>query len=206
MKKLEESFYLRDNVLQVATDLLGKELVTNFNNSITSGIIAEVEAYAGAVDKASHAFGGRRTARTEVMFGKGGTSYVYLCYGIHHLFNVVSGPENVPHAVLIRALEPRQGTDIMLARTGKKQIDFTLTRGPGNVCKALGIGRMHTGISLQSDIIYITEGRVVDDFVTTRRIGVDYAREDALLPYRFSIASSGYVSGSRLQNQPLKES
>jgi DNA-3-methyladenine glycosylase len=206
MKKLEESFYLRENVLQVAKDLLGKELVTNFDNIITSGIIAEVEAYAGAVDKASHAFGGRRTARTEVMFGKGGSSYVYLCYGIHHLFNVVSGPENVPHAVLIRALEPRQGTDIMLARTGKKEIDFTLTRGPGNVCKALGIGRMHTGISLQSDIIYITEGREVDDFVTTRRIGVDYAREDALLPYRFSIASSGYVSGSRLQNQPLKES
>ena len=144
MRKLSIDFYQRANVLQIAKELLGKILVTSWNGpdgyrAETSGRIVEVEAYNGVIDKASHASGGRRTKRNEVMYGDGGVAYVYLCYGIHHLFNVVTNRQETPHAVLIRALEPIKGIDVMLERTGKKKLDNTLTKGPGNVSKALGI-------------------------------------------------------------------
>src|SRR5262245_1386965 len=116
MPKLQRSFYLRENVLKIAEELLGKFLVTKFNGVITSGMITEAEAYAGVIDSASHAFKGRRTERTEIMYALGGTAYIYLCYGIHHLFNVVTNEEDVPHAVLIRALEPAEGINLMLKR------------------------------------------------------------------------------------------
>jgi len=196
--KLDRSFYNRPNVLQVAEELLGKILVTNFDKKLTAARIVETEAYNGAVDKASHAYGNRRTARTEVMFGEAGTAYVYLCYGIHHLFNVVTNAKNVPHAVLVRAMEPVYGFDTMLERTRKLHIDNTLTKGPGNVSKALGILTSHTGLSLLGKKIFI-----VDDgfdahknaIATSVRIGVDYAAEDALLPYRFYIKGNAFVSG-----------
>ena len=149
------SFYNRRNVVVIAKELRGTILVTTFDGVVTSGRIVETEAYAGAIDKASHAYGNRRTARTEVMFGEPGTAYVYLCYGIHHLFNVVTNKKEIPHAVLIRALEPIQGIDMMLLRTFKKELDFTLTKGPGNVSKALGIMTAHTGMSLFSREIFI---------------------------------------------------
>src|SRR5436190_15707600 len=114
--KLKKSFYQRDDVVEIAKELLGKYLVTNFNNKLTGGIITETEAYAGIIDRASHAFGGRRTARTEIMYNEGGTAYVYLCYGIHSLFNVVTNKKNIPHAVLIRAIHPTHGIKKMLAR------------------------------------------------------------------------------------------
>src|SRR4051812_8340387 len=139
MKKLGIKFYQRADVLQISEDLIGKILVTTWNGIITSGRIVECEAYAGVIDKASHAYGDRRTKRTEIMYGKGGTAYVYLCYGIHHMFNVVTNAKNTPHAILIRALEPIKGIDEMLKRTAKEKSDNSLTRGPGNVCKALGI-------------------------------------------------------------------
>src|SRR6186713_3198655 len=135
MRKLRTDFYQRANVLQIAKELLGKILVTKWDGIETSGRIVEVEAYNGVNDKASHAAGGRRTNRTEVMYGKGGVAYVYLCYGIHQMLNVVTNAAEVPHAVLIRALEPVKGIDEMLLRTGKEKADYTLTRGPGNVCK-----------------------------------------------------------------------
>lgn len=201
MKKLPASFYQRSNVIQIAKELLGKILVTKWNGIETAGRIVEVEAYNGVVDKASHAAGGRRTNRNEVMYGEGGVSYVYLCYGIHHLFNVVTNRQETPHAILIRALEPIKGIDVMLERTGKKKLDNTLTKGPGNVSKALGIScKQHTGLSLLSKELFIAE----DDFelkrkyiVSSPRIGVDYAGEDAKLPYRFFIKGNPYVSGSR---------
>jgi DNA-3-methyladenine glycosylase len=203
MKKLDAGFYNRPDVVKIAKELIGKVLVTHFERVITSGRIVETEAYAGAIDKASHAFGGRRTNRTEVMFQSGGTAYVYLIYGIHHLFNVVTNKKDVPHAILIRALEPIQGIYTMLARTGKKQADYTLTKGPGNVSKALGISTMYTGYSLFSDEMYIA----ADDFVVaekniiaTPRIGVDYAGEDAKLPYRFILKGNPYVSGKKQNN------
>ena len=199
MKKLPLSFYQRHNVIQIAKDLLGKILVTKWNGIETSGRIVEVEAYNGVVDKASHAAGGRRTNRNEVMYGEGGVSYVYLCYGIHHLFNVVTNKQETPHAILIRALEPIKGIDIMLKRTGKIKLDYTLTKGPGNVSKALGISfKQHSGLSLLSKELFIVE----DDFklnkkdiIASPRIGVDYAGEDAILPYRFFIKGNPFVSG-----------
>ena len=139
MKKLGLDFYRRENVVQIAEELMGKLLITKKEGIITSGRIVETEAYAGAPDQASHAFGGRITNRNEIMYAEGGFAYVYLCYGIHHLFNVVTNSKDTPHAILIRSLEPVKGLEDMLLRTGKKQIDNTLTRGPGNVSKALGI-------------------------------------------------------------------
>jgi DNA-3-methyladenine glycosylase len=198
IKKLDNAFYSRPDVAMIARELLGKILVTRFENTTTSGRIVETEAYAGVVDKASHAYGGRRTKRTEVMYNNGGRAYVYLCYGIHHLFNVVTNLKEMPHAVLIRAVEPLEGIDTMLARTGKKKPDYTLTRGPGNVSKALGLFTHHTGTDLSGNEIYIGDDgfRVAKkDIAVTERIGVDYAAEDAKLPYRFVLKGSRYVSG-----------
>jgi DNA-3-methyladenine glycosylase len=199
MRKLKIDFYQRSDVIKIAKELLGKILVTKWNGIETSGRIVEVEAYNGVVDKASHASGGRRTNRNEVMYGEGGSSYVYLCYGIHHLFTVVTNRPETPHAILVRALEPIKGIDVMLERTGKKKLDNTLTKGPGNVSKALGISfKQHSGLSLLSKELFIAE----DDFelskknkVASPRIGVDYAGEDALLPYRFFIKGNPFVSG-----------
>ncbi len=198
LKKLEYSFYNRDDVVQIAKELLGKVLVTIFNGERTSGRIVETEAYAGSVDRASHAYGHRRTARTEVMFNKAATAYVYLCYGIHHLFNVVTNKKDIPHAILVRALEPLEGIDIMLKRTGKKELDYSLTRGPGNVSKALGLNTRHTGTSLLKNEIFIGDDgfRIdPDSILSTARIGVDYAGEDAKLLYRFIVKGNKYVSG-----------
>lgn len=200
IKKLEQSFYLRPDVLKIAKELLGKILVTNWEGVITSGRIVEIEAYNGIVDKASHAAGGRRTARNEIMYGLGGFSYVYLCYGIHHLFNVVTNLKDAPHAILIRALEPIDGIDEMLRRTGKKKLDHTLTRGPGNVSKALGIYTKHNGIFLSEERLYIADdGKKYkrNEIVDSPRIGVDYAGEDAKLPYRFYVKGNPYVSGKK---------
>lgn len=198
MAKLETGFYRRTDVLRIAQELLGKVLVTNWKGRVTSGRIVECEAYAGVIDRASHASGGRRTARNEIMYGEGGYAYVYLCYGIHHLFNVVTNSTDIPHAILIRGLEPMEGIKTMLRRTHKKKLDHTLTRGPGNVSKALGISTKHSGLSLTGDKIFIVD----DGLKYTRkelglspRIGVDYAGPDALLPYRFYVRGNRYVSG-----------
>ncbi len=200
MKKLPDSFYKRENVIAIAKDLLGKVLVTKWNDVVTSGRIVEVEAYNGIIDKASHAFGGRRTARNEIMYANGGVAYVYLCYGIHHLFNVVTNNPEAPHAILIRALEPVKGMDTMLQRVGKKKLDYSLTRGPGNLSKALGLFTKHSGFSLRSKELFIAD----DGFVLSKkkiaaspRIGVDYAGDDALLHYRFFVKGNPYVSGQR---------
>ena len=198
--KLGHSFYNRSNVVQIAKELLGKILVTNFEGVLTSGRIVEAEAYAGPIDRASHAFGGRRTNRTEVMYKEAGTAYVYLCYGIHQMFNVVTNEKDIPHAILIRALEPLEGINIMLERTGKTNADFTLTRGPGNVAKALGLHTRHSGMSLLSDEMFIAEDDFTvkkKDIVATPRIGVDYAADDAALLYRFFLKNNPYVSGKK---------
>ncbi len=198
MKKLPLSFYRGDNVLQIATGLMGKILVTNWEGIITSGRIVECEAYNGIMDKASHAAGGRRTTRNEVMYAEGGVAYVYLCYGIHHLFNVVTNDKDIPHAILIRAVEPIAGVDEMLKRTGKPEAAHTLTRGPGNVSKALGIRTIHSRYSLHSQELYIADDGFRFDkkqIATSPRIGVGYAGKDALLPYRFYIKGNPFVSG-----------
>jgi DNA-3-methyladenine glycosylase len=163
----------------------------------TSGIIVETEAYAGEFDKASHAFGNRRTARTETMFKEGGVAYVYLCYGIHHLFNVVTHMADVPHAVLIRAVEPLDGIEHMLERRRKGRLQPSLTAGPGAMSMALGIHTRHTGKSLQGPDIWIEDRSIkvtAKNMVIATRVGVAYAAEDALALYRFYIKDNPYVS------------
>jgi len=203
LKMLNESFYARKDVVKIAKELLGKIIVTKFNNELTAARITETEAYNGIVDKASHAYNNRRTKRTEIMYASGGAAYVYLCYGIHHLFNVVTNLQGTPHAVLIRAAEPLIGIDIMLQRTHKKKLDRTLTSGPGNVSKSLGIYTHHTGTDLKSKFFFIADDgyKIANKkIIATPRIGVAYAAEDALLPYRFLIKDNMYVSGQKIAN------
>lgn len=177
--------------------MLGKVLCTELDNCYSSGIIVETEAYAGAIDRASHAHGGRRTDRTEIMYARGGTAYVYLCYGIHHLFNVVTNKKNIPHAILIRAIEPVDGIEFMLFRRGKKKPDYTLTRGPGSVSQALGIVTKNTGEDLLGKKIWIEDRNIYfpeNKIISAPRIGVDYAGEDAKQLYRFYVKDSKWVS------------
>ena len=185
--KLPVDFYRRDDVVSISRDLLGKVLCTNIDGALTTAVISETEAYAGVEDKASHAYGDRRTPRTEPMYGAGGTAYVYLCYGSHHLFNVVTNEPGVPHAVLVRAARPLDGMDtIRTRRQGRK--DSQLMAGPGTVSQALGIHTRMTGTDLAGSRIWIEDRgiRVPDKTVTTGpRIGVDYAGDDASRPYRF---------------------
>ncbi len=198
MNKLPLSFYQRDNVVKIAKELLGKILVTRWNRELTSGRIVEVEAYEGVIDRASHAFGGKKTPRNEIMYREGGFAYVYLCYGIHHLFNVVTHFTDTPHAVLVRALEPMEGIPLMLERSGKEKPDKTLTRGPGNLSRALGITTNHTGHSLLSDQLFIADDGFrykPSQIGVSPRIGVDYAGTHAEWPYRFYIKGNPYVSG-----------
>ncbi|ANE51023.1 DNA-3-methyladenine glycosylase [Flavisolibacter tropicus] len=197
MQKLPVEFYLRDDVVRIAKELLGKVLVSQWNGERTVGRIVETEAYAGESDKASHASKGR-TTRTSVMFGEGGTAYVYLCYGIHQMFNIVTSTEGDPHAILIRGVEPMEGIDVMLKRTGKKRADHTLTRGPGNVGKAFGFHTSQSGFSLLDDELFLADDGFqlpVGSVGVSVRIGVDYAGEDALRPYRFFLKGNPFVSG-----------
>ena len=201
MLKLPASFYERDNVVLIAEELLGKLLVTCFDGMLTVGRIVETEAYNGVIDRASHAFGGRRTNRTEIMFGNGGFSYVYLCYGIHHLFNVVTNTNGIPHAVLIRGVEPVEGQEYMMTRMNKKTFDHSIGRGPGNVSKALGIKTNHTGWSLSSDELYIADDGFrypPSDIIRSPRIGVDYAGDDAKLNYRLFVKGNKFVTKRNL--------
>lgn len=197
MQKLPLSFYLREDVVAIAKELLGKVLVTAFAGGTTSGRIVETEAYAGESDKASHASKGR-TERTEVMFAAGGKAYVYLCYGIHQMFNIVTAIEGVPHAILIRAVEPIEGKELMLQRTGKKKWDQTITSGPGRVGKAFGFHTSQCGADITGNELFIADDGfsvAKDSIVSSPRIGVDYAGEHAALHYRFYLRDSPYVSG-----------
>jgi DNA-3-methyladenine glycosylase len=200
MKKLSASFYQQTDVVKIARELIGKILVTKWEGSVTAGRIVETEAYNGIGDKASHAFGGRRTNRNEIMYARAGVAYVYLCYGLHHLFNVVTNTKEVPHAVLVRALEPLQGIDYMLKRTGKKKPDKTITKGPGNLSKSMGISTSQNGFSLLGSELFIAaDGFLYPEtaIAASPRIGVDYAGEDAKLPYRFFVKGNIYVSGTK---------
>lgn len=189
-KKLPQSYYQSEDVESIAKSLIGKLLYSSIDGILTGGIITETEAYKGIEDKASHSYGGKRTNRTEVMYRNGGVTYVYLCYGIHYLLNVVTAGENIPHAVLIRGIYPIAGTKQMMIRTGKAKFDYNLTNGPGKVTKALGINMSHNAISYEGEQIWIEDSGILvtkDEIITGPRIGVDYAEEDALLPYRYRI-------------------
>lgn len=200
MNKLPLSFYNTKDVLQIARDMLGKVVVTNMAGQCTSGRIVETEAYIGIEDKASHAFGGKRTARNEHMYHAAGTAYIYVCYGMHQMLNIVTNEIDIPDAVLIRAIEPIDGLEIMCRRTGKKTTDLSITRGPGNVGKALGIHKTYSGSLLVNDVIYLADDGFdfpEESIGISERIGVESAGEDALLPYRFYVKENKYVSGKK---------
>lgn len=198
-EKLTAYFYRRHDVVLVSTELLGKFLVTHFDGQLTAGKIVETEAYRGPDDKASHARNYRRTRRTEIMYADGGIAYVYLCYGIHHLFNVVTAGQDVPHAVLIRAIEPAENVELMLHRRGKPHLKKELTAGPGALSQALGIRTAHTGISLleEGSPIWIEDRGVTitpENIVASPRVGVEYAGECAAWDWRFRVKGSAWTS------------
>ncbi|MDB5124051.1 MAG: 3-methyladenine glycosylase [Mucilaginibacter sp.] len=195
--KLPESYYISSDVVALSKDLLGKYLFTCIDGLTTGGYIVETEAYNGVIDKASHAYGNRMTGRTKTMFMHGGIAYVYLCYGIHEMFNIVTSVEGQPHAILIRAIQPTEGLDVMLHRRNMPALKPNITSGPGSVAKALGISRKIDTFSLQGDTIWIEDRRLAfpdKDIAAVPRVGVSYAGEDALLPYRFYVKGNPYVS------------
>jgi len=188
--RLPKSYYLNEDTLFLARDLLGKVLYSAIGGEVCSGIICETEAYCGVHDKASHAYGGLRSRRTETMYSEGGVAYVYLCYGIHNMLNIVTHTTDIPHAILIRGIKPLEGTELMRRRRGLKVLKPDSIIGPGKVAQALGIDRSHDMASLLGDLIWIEDQgiRVTKRMVSVGpRIGVDYAGEDAFLPYRFRI-------------------
>ena len=199
MNHLPPTFYTRTDVVQIAKELLGKYLVTRFDGQITAGKIVETEAYRAPEDKASHAWNNRRTRRTEVMFREGGVAYVYLCYGVHHLFNVVTGAEGMAHAVLVRAVEPTDNVALMLQRRNMVKPRRQLTAGPGVLTKAFGIRTEHSGLNLTApDSPIRIEDRGVEisgtDILAGQRVGVDYAGECAHWEWRFRVKDSSWTS------------
>ena len=194
--KVARGFYTQPDVVAVARHLLGRLLVVPARGGRrVSGLIVETEAYRGPADRASHAYGGRRTLRTETMYGRGGTAYVYFVYGMYHQFNVVTGRADVPHAVLVRALEPVEGVALMRRRRGGGP-DRTLTSGPGKLCVALGIDRRLDAADLRGDRIWIEEGRPARPaaIASGPRVGIDYAGEWVARPWRFWLRGNPFVS------------
>tara|TARA_B100000029_G_scaffold72610_1_gene64410 strand:+ start:2279 stop:2878 length:600 start_codon:yes stop_codon:yes gene_type:complete len=199
MPKLNKEFYERSNVLLISRELLGKVLCTNYNGKLTSGIIVETEAYAGVIDKASHAYNNKKTNRTKIMYDSGGVAYIYLCYGMHHLFNVITNSKNIPHAILIRAIEPINGIETMLTRRNKKNKDYTLTSGPGSLTKALGITINDSGKSLMSNLIWIENQKNINEnnVISSPRVGIQYAKDDISNPWRYRIKNNPWTSPAK---------
>lgn len=196
MSRLPRSFYQSSDVVKIARALLGKKLVTRINGQVTSGIITETEAYHES-EKACHAYNGRKTPRTEVLFESGGMSYVYLCYGIHNLFNVVTGQKGEAAAVLVRAIAPSEGMSAMLDRRSMDRLESRLSAGPGMLTQALGLTLKNNRASLTSDRgLWIEPSVEIDarQILVSSRIGVDYAEEDAYLPWRFYLKDCDWVS------------
>ncbi len=193
MPILPKEFYHHPNVVYLSKQLLGKYLFTNFSDKLTGGMIIETEAYRGPEDRASHAFNNRKTKRNQVIYEAGGIAYVYLIYGLHYLFNVVTNVPEMPHAILIRSIKPEIGIEEMLRRRNQLKLTKTLTSGPGTLTQALGINLTHNGLPLERNLIWIEDrGVVVKDaeIICGPRVGVDYAGEDALLPWRFILNPS----------------
>lgn len=194
--KLPASFFLREDTPRVARELLGKLLVVPApDGRHVSGMIVETEAYLGINDRAAHSYGGRRTARTEVMFAEGGHIYVFFVYGMYYQLNFVAGPSDHPHAILVRAVEPVEGIDIMRSRRGTMK-DGNLTSGPGKLCIAMGIDRTYNGEHIGGDRIWVEDFRSFGDteVISAPRVGIDYAGEDASHPWRYFVNGNPYVS------------
>ncbi|HXI00773.1 MAG TPA: DNA-3-methyladenine glycosylase [Sphingobacteriaceae bacterium] len=188
MGKLPDSFYQRDDVVGIARELMGKYLLVNTEGILTGGVIVETEAYRAPEDRGSHAFNNRRTARNNIMFATGGVVYMYICYGIHDMLNIVTGTENRAHAVLIRALQPVVGIEFMRERRAILNDDSRLCRGPGALAKALALRKIHNGISLQEDEIWIEDRGLVfadQDIIAAPRIGLNIEEPYQSIAWRF---------------------
>lgn len=197
--KLPLSFYQRNDAVLVARELLGKHVYTNIDGLLTGGVIVETEAYQGPEDRGSHAYNHRKTPRNEIMFSAGGVVYMYICYGIHDMLNVVTGTDGVSHAVLIRAVEPRVGIDIMRERRNLFTEDTRLCRGPGALAKALGLVKAHNGINLLEDKIWIEDRNEVlseSEIIASARVGMNFDGPYKIIPWRF------YVRGNRNVSRP----
>jgi DNA-3-methyladenine glycosylase len=202
LKKLERAFYERET-LDVARDLLGKYLVHHTTDGKTVGKIVEVEAYVGINDAACHAYNGKNTKRTKIMFGQGGHAYIYLIYGVYYCMNIVTNQEHYPEAVLIRALEPIDGLDIMQKRR-KTDNKLNLCSGPGKMCNAMGISKSQNEMDLCGETMYLLSGEVVpsEDIIATPRINIDYAEEAREYPWRFIIKDNPFVSNRKGKIKP----
>ncbi len=190
MTLLTKEFYLHDDVIALSQQLLGKYLFTATPEGIAGGIIIETEGYRGPEDVASHAYNLRRTPRNEVLYSPGGVAYVYICYGIHYLLNVVTNGKDIPHAILLRAILPTDGIELMVKRRGKKILDRTTANGPGNLSQALGVTRSFNGEELTGSRIWIEDRGIIpkkEEIIASPRIGIDYAEEYALMPWRFQL-------------------
>jgi DNA-3-methyladenine glycosylase len=192
LQPLPRAFYARP-VLQVARDCIGKHLVHDCADGLLVGRVVEAEAYRGPEDRAAHSFGGRRTARTEVMFGPPGHAYVFFVYGLHHHVNLVTTAVGKPHAVLIRAIEPIAGVEAMAARRRMPAGQRELSNGPGKLCQALGIDRSFNGMDLTAPPLFLSDGPRCKVARATR-VGVDYAGVWKERLWRFYDPLSRYVS------------
>ena len=195
--RLSQNFFARTDVVQIARDLIGCGLYTNIDGLLTGGMVVETEAYRAPDDRACHARGNLRTARTETMFGAPGTTYMYLCYGIHRMLNVVTAPRDVAHAILIRAIEPTVGIATMRERRRHPKREVDLTNGPGKVGEALGLQLTHNQLDLTDGVgpIWLTEraGEVVPEIIAGPRVGVSFAGSCALRPWRFRWTNNPYA-------------
>ncbi len=200
MNRIKREYFIENDTLWVAQDLLGKVLFSNTDKAqFTAGIITETEAYLAPDDKASHAYGNKKTKRTQIMFQKGGIAYIYLCYGIHHMFNIVTNKNNIAHAILIRSIMPVYGLKHIISRTGKKAL--FLLNGPGILTKGLGIKTKHNGTDLTGSEIWLEDHKIKipeNKILIGPRIGVDYAGEDASLPYRFFIDDVPFLESIKI--------
>ena len=197
MKPIKLDFYLKDDVVKLSQELLGKFIFTKIDNAITGGMIVETEAYKGIEDKACHAYLGRKTKRNEIMYEIGGVAYVYICYGMHALLNVVTNKKAIPDAILIRAIEPVVGIDTMLKRRNKTKIERSLTAGPGSLTKALGITKKFNGSTFNNKDLWMEDRDIKiekKDIKCSKRVGIDYALEHKDLPWRFRIKNSKWTS------------
>ena len=195
MSPLPREFYAQP-VLRVAKACIGKLLVHETKQGLCVGRVVETEAYRGPEDRAAHSFGGRRTARTEVMFGPPGHAYVFFVYGMHYQFNIVTTKLGAPHAVLVRALEPVYGVEWMAKRRNLPATSRELTNGPGKLCQAMAIGREAYGLDLCASPLFLAEGPRTRS-ASSARIGIDYAGDWAQKPWRFFDPKSRYVSRAR---------
>ena len=201
-KRLSRRFYQSSDVTTLAKALLGKFLVTEINGFRCSGMIVEAEAYRGPDDRACHAYMHRRTPRTEVMFEPGGVAYIYICYGMHHMMNVVTGPKDSAHAILIRALEPTEGIKVMAQRRNLPESDLRLAKGPGALALAMGLTKEMNGAVLHSESspvwiedrgIQLTQTQIC----CSPRIGVESAGEAAHWLWRYFIKGNKFVSAKK---------